>query len=124
MFPLRLQEVNSKINKRLKDALFTDQWSELFMDVLSPFHFILVRSSGVGCWCSLCLPGRWVTGIESWEGGTVGELAGGTACSHPGHSDCCCISPSKLFGLCHPAVFPALMLPLWCFGVTLCCPLH
>ncbi|KAL2298674.1 hypothetical protein Nmel_015680 [Mimus melanotis] len=43
-FLLRLQEVNSKINKRLKDALFTDQWSELFMDVLSPFHFILVRS--------------------------------------------------------------------------------
>lgn len=39
----RLQEVNSKINKRLKDALFTDQWSELFMDVLSPFHFVLVR---------------------------------------------------------------------------------
>uniref|UniRef100_A0A663DY41 Inositol polyphosphate-5-phosphatase J n=1 Tax=Aquila chrysaetos chrysaetos TaxID=223781 RepID=A0A663DY41_AQUCH len=40
-----LQEVNSKINKRLKDALFTDQWSELFMDVLSPFHFVLVRST-------------------------------------------------------------------------------
>ncbi|XP_050174457.1 phosphatidylinositol 4,5-bisphosphate 5-phosphatase A isoform X2 [Myiozetetes cayanensis] len=40
----RLQEVNSKINKRLKDALFTDQWSELFMDVLSPFHFILVST--------------------------------------------------------------------------------
>ncbi|XP_075372168.1 phosphatidylinositol 4,5-bisphosphate 5-phosphatase A isoform X1 [Mycteria americana] len=39
-----LQEVNSKINKRLKDALFTDQWSELFMDVLSPFHFILVST--------------------------------------------------------------------------------
>uniref|UniRef100_A0A8C3V140 Inositol polyphosphate-5-phosphatase J n=1 Tax=Catharus ustulatus TaxID=91951 RepID=A0A8C3V140_CATUS len=36
--------VNSKINKRLKDALFTDQWSELFMDVLSPFHFILVST--------------------------------------------------------------------------------
>ncbi|XP_010561698.1 PREDICTED: phosphatidylinositol 4,5-bisphosphate 5-phosphatase A [Haliaeetus leucocephalus] len=45
-----LQEVNSKINKRLKDALFTDQWSELFMDVLSPFHFVListVRMQGV-----------------------------------------------------------------------------
>ncbi|XP_030088092.2 phosphatidylinositol 4,5-bisphosphate 5-phosphatase A isoform X1 [Serinus canaria] len=42
--PYRLQEVNSKINKRLKDALFTDQWSELFMDVLSPFHFILVST--------------------------------------------------------------------------------
>lgn len=37
--------MNSKINKRLKDALFTDQWSELFMDVLSPFHFVLVRMS-------------------------------------------------------------------------------
>ncbi|XP_065502547.1 phosphatidylinositol 4,5-bisphosphate 5-phosphatase A isoform X1 [Caloenas nicobarica] len=41
MIAIGLQEVNSKINKRLKDALFTDQWSELFMDVLSPFHFIL-----------------------------------------------------------------------------------
>lgn len=39
----RLQEVNSMINKRLKDALFMDQWSELFMDVLSPFNFVLVR---------------------------------------------------------------------------------
>ncbi|NXA23289.1 PI5PA phosphatase, partial [Ibidorhyncha struthersii] len=39
-----LQEVNSKINKRLKDALFTDQWSELFMDALSPFHFVLVST--------------------------------------------------------------------------------
>nr|XP_033812981.1 phosphatidylinositol 4,5-bisphosphate 5-phosphatase A isoform X2 [Geotrypetes seraphini] len=40
----RLQEVNSMINKRLKDALFTDQWSELFMDVLSPFSYVLVTS--------------------------------------------------------------------------------
>uniref|UniRef100_A0A674IBS5 Inositol polyphosphate-related phosphatase domain-containing protein n=1 Tax=Terrapene triunguis TaxID=2587831 RepID=A0A674IBS5_9SAUR len=39
-----LQEVNSMINKRLKDALFTDQWSELFMDVLSPFNFVLVST--------------------------------------------------------------------------------
>ncbi|NWI10545.1 PI5PA phosphatase, partial [Crypturellus soui] len=39
-----LQEVNSKLNKRLKDALFTDQWSELFMDVLSPFSFVLVST--------------------------------------------------------------------------------
>lgn len=30
------------INKRLKDALFTDQWSELFMDALGPFNFVLV----------------------------------------------------------------------------------
>lgn len=40
----RLQEVNSMINKRLKDALFTDQWSELFMDALAPFNFVLVTS--------------------------------------------------------------------------------
>lgn len=38
----RLQEVNSMINKRLKDALFTDQWSELFMEALGPFSFVLV----------------------------------------------------------------------------------
>lgn len=30
------------INQRLKDALFTDQWSELFMDALGPFNFVLV----------------------------------------------------------------------------------
>lgn len=30
------------INKRLKDAFFTDQWSELFMDALAPFNFVLV----------------------------------------------------------------------------------
>ncbi|NXE50981.1 PI5PA phosphatase, partial [Casuarius casuarius] len=44
MIAIGLQEVNSKLNKRLKDALFTDQWSELFMDVLSPFHFVLVST--------------------------------------------------------------------------------
>lgn len=48
IFLPRLQEVNCKINKRLKDALFTDQWSELFMDVLSPFHFVLVRKNPKG----------------------------------------------------------------------------
>lgn len=48
VFLPRLQEVNCKINKRLKDALFTDQWSELFMDVLSPFHFVLVRKNPQG----------------------------------------------------------------------------
>lgn len=32
------------INKRLKDALFTDQWSELFMDALGPFNFVLVTT--------------------------------------------------------------------------------
>lgn len=40
----RLQEVNSMINKRLKDALFSDQWSELCMDTLSPFGYVLVCS--------------------------------------------------------------------------------
>ncbi|NWI98363.1 PI5PA phosphatase, partial [Crypturellus undulatus] len=44
MIAIGLQEVNSKLNKRLKDALFTDQWSELFMDVLSPFSFVLVST--------------------------------------------------------------------------------
>ncbi|XP_074015487.1 phosphatidylinositol 4,5-bisphosphate 5-phosphatase A isoform X1 [Numenius arquata] len=47
MIAIGLQEVNSKINKRLKDALFTDQWSELFMDALSPFHFVLGNKGGV-----------------------------------------------------------------------------
>uniref|UniRef100_A0A8C5CFG8 Inositol polyphosphate-5-phosphatase Ja n=1 Tax=Gadus morhua TaxID=8049 RepID=A0A8C5CFG8_GADMO len=32
------------INKRLKDALFTDQWSELFMETLGPFGYVLVAS--------------------------------------------------------------------------------
>lgn len=40
--PPRLQEVNSMINKRLKDVLFSDQWSELCMDTLSPFGYVLV----------------------------------------------------------------------------------
>ncbi|XP_053135864.1 phosphatidylinositol 4,5-bisphosphate 5-phosphatase A isoform X2 [Hemicordylus capensis] len=44
MIAIGLQEVNSMINKRLKDALFTDQWSEVFMDVLSPFNFVLVST--------------------------------------------------------------------------------
>ncbi|XP_053862745.1 phosphatidylinositol 4,5-bisphosphate 5-phosphatase A [Malaclemys terrapin pileata] len=44
MIAIGLQEENSMINKRLKDALFTDQWSELFMDVLSPFNFVLVST--------------------------------------------------------------------------------
>ncbi|XP_049722154.1 phosphatidylinositol 4,5-bisphosphate 5-phosphatase A isoform X1 [Elephas maximus indicus] len=44
MIAIGLQEVNSMINKRLKDALFTDQWSELFMDALGPFNFVLVSS--------------------------------------------------------------------------------
>ncbi|XP_053556533.1 phosphatidylinositol 4,5-bisphosphate 5-phosphatase A [Bombina bombina] len=44
MFVIGLQEVNSMINKRLKDALFTDQWSDVFMDVLSPFSYVLVSS--------------------------------------------------------------------------------
>ncbi|XP_012586666.1 PREDICTED: phosphatidylinositol 4,5-bisphosphate 5-phosphatase A [Condylura cristata] len=44
MIAIGLQEVNSMINKRLKDALFTDQWSELFMDALAPFNFVLVST--------------------------------------------------------------------------------
>lgn len=44
MIAIGLQEVNSMINKRLKDALFTDQWSELFMDALGPFNFVLVTT--------------------------------------------------------------------------------
>lgn len=53
----RLQEVNSMFNKRLKDALFTDQWSELFMDALAPFNFVLVTSSSA--------PGR-LESPDSW----------------------------------------------------------
>ncbi|TNN71315.1 Phosphatidylinositol 4,5-bisphosphate 5-phosphatase A [Liparis tanakae] len=44
MFIIGLQEVNSMINKRLKDAIFSDQWSELCMDKLSPFGYVLVAS--------------------------------------------------------------------------------
>ncbi|XP_021559092.1 phosphatidylinositol 4,5-bisphosphate 5-phosphatase A isoform X1 [Neomonachus schauinslandi] len=44
MIAIGLQEVNSMLNKRLKDALFTDQWSELFMDALAPFNFVLVST--------------------------------------------------------------------------------
>ncbi|XP_072103729.1 inositol polyphosphate 5-phosphatase K isoform X1 [Mobula birostris] len=44
MYVIGLQEVNSMINKRLKDAIFTDQWSELFMDTLSRFGYVLVTS--------------------------------------------------------------------------------
>ncbi|XP_071471480.1 phosphatidylinositol 4,5-bisphosphate 5-phosphatase A isoform X5 [Marmota flaviventris] len=47
MIAIGLQEVNSMINKRLKDALFTDQWSELFMDALGPFNFVLGNKGGV-----------------------------------------------------------------------------
>ncbi|XP_072311498.1 phosphatidylinositol 4,5-bisphosphate 5-phosphatase A [Eucyclogobius newberryi] len=44
MFVIGLQEVNSMINKRLKDALFSDHWSELCMDTLGPFGYVLVAS--------------------------------------------------------------------------------
>ncbi|KAL7836422.1 hypothetical protein AOLI_G00277060 [Acnodon oligacanthus] len=44
MYIIGLQEVNSMINKRLKDVLFTDQWSEVCMDTLSPFGYVLVTS--------------------------------------------------------------------------------
>lgn len=30
------------INKRLKDVLFSDHWSDLCMDTLSPFGYVLV----------------------------------------------------------------------------------
>ncbi|XP_014911453.1 inositol polyphosphate 5-phosphatase K-like isoform X2 [Poecilia latipinna] len=44
MYIIGLQEVNSMINKRLKDVLFTDQWSEACMESLSPFGYVLVTS--------------------------------------------------------------------------------
>ncbi|TNM91912.1 hypothetical protein fugu_018924 [Takifugu bimaculatus] len=44
MFVIGFQEVNSMINKRLKDVLFSDQWSELCMDTLSPSGYVLVAS--------------------------------------------------------------------------------
>uniref|UniRef100_A0AAQ6IQB0 Inositol polyphosphate-related phosphatase domain-containing protein n=1 Tax=Anabas testudineus TaxID=64144 RepID=A0AAQ6IQB0_ANATE len=44
MFIIGLQEVNSMINKRLKDVLFSDHWSDLCMDTLSPFGYVLVAS--------------------------------------------------------------------------------
>ncbi|XP_045923347.1 inositol polyphosphate 5-phosphatase K isoform X1 [Micropterus dolomieu] len=44
MFIIGLQEVNSMINKRLKDVLFSDQWSEHCMDTLCPFGYVLVAS--------------------------------------------------------------------------------
>ncbi|XP_058268533.1 inositol polyphosphate 5-phosphatase K [Hemibagrus wyckioides] len=44
MFIVGLQEVNCMINKRLKDALFIDQWSELCMDTLGRFGYVLVAS--------------------------------------------------------------------------------
>lgn len=74
--------MNSKINKRLKDALFTDQWSELFMDALSPFHFVLVRRSqrdwaaGVP---SACQAGGAQGGRVGLQGQRDGLLEGRTA---------------------------------------------
>ncbi|XP_040011195.1 phosphatidylinositol 4,5-bisphosphate 5-phosphatase A [Xiphias gladius] len=44
LYIIGLQEVNSMINKRLKDVLFTDQWSEVCMERLSPFGYVLVTS--------------------------------------------------------------------------------
>ncbi|KAK5618376.1 hypothetical protein CRENBAI_019206 [Crenichthys baileyi] len=44
VYIIGLQEVNSMINKRLKDVLFTDQWSEVCMERLSPFGYVLVTS--------------------------------------------------------------------------------
>uniref|UniRef100_A0A4W4HQI9 Inositol polyphosphate-related phosphatase domain-containing protein n=1 Tax=Electrophorus electricus TaxID=8005 RepID=A0A4W4HQI9_ELEEL len=42
MFIIGLQEVKSMISTRLKDVLSTDQWSELCMDTLSRFGYVLV----------------------------------------------------------------------------------
>lgn len=82
------------------------------MDVLSPFHFILVRSpERVVSWCSLCLPGRWDTRIESWtagwrevwweswlEGQPAAIQAAGTAtASHPAN---CLVCANQLPFLC------------------------
>ncbi|XP_076003648.1 inositol polyphosphate 5-phosphatase K [Genypterus blacodes] len=44
MYIIGLQEVNSMINKRLKDVLFTDQWSDVCMERLSLFGYVLVAS--------------------------------------------------------------------------------
>ncbi|XP_051981507.1 inositol polyphosphate 5-phosphatase K [Xyrauchen texanus] len=44
MYIIGLQEVNSMINKRLKDVLFSDQWSEVCMVALSVFGYVLVTS--------------------------------------------------------------------------------
>uniref|UniRef100_A0A3B5MHV7 Phosphatidylinositol 4,5-bisphosphate 5-phosphatase A n=1 Tax=Xiphophorus couchianus TaxID=32473 RepID=A0A3B5MHV7_9TELE len=44
MYIIGLQEVNSMINKRLKDVLFTDQWSDVCMERLSPFGYVLITS--------------------------------------------------------------------------------
>lgn len=57
-FSGRLQEVNSMINKRLKDVLFSDQWSERCMDTLSPFGYVLVSTQSKTynfCICKVCL---------------------------------------------------------------------
>lgn len=34
--------MNSMINKRLKDVLFTDQWSDMCMETVSRFGYVLV----------------------------------------------------------------------------------
>ncbi|XP_061527515.1 phosphatidylinositol 4,5-bisphosphate 5-phosphatase A isoform X4 [Phycodurus eques] len=47
VYIIGLQEVNSMINKRLKDVLFTDQWSEVCMERLSPFGYVLGNKGGV-----------------------------------------------------------------------------
>ncbi|KAI5622596.1 inositol polyphosphate 5-phosphatase K isoform X2 [Silurus asotus] len=44
MFIVGLQEVSCMINKRLKDVLFVDQWSELCMDTLGRFGYVQVAS--------------------------------------------------------------------------------
>nr|XP_054326343.1 phosphatidylinositol 4,5-bisphosphate 5-phosphatase A isoform X4 [Pongo pygmaeus] len=93
MIAIGLQEVNSMLNKRLKDALFTDQWSELFMDALGPFNFVLVthpsRPGGpetlLNSWLQL-YPGSlwgplglcgWVRDMGGWRSRPEGGREGG-----------------------------------------------
>lgn len=66
--PSRLQEVNSMINKRLKDVLFSDQWSELCMDTLSPFGYVLVGAS-IFVHIHLCLKVNytWCSNLPSFS---------------------------------------------------------
>ncbi|KAK5878909.1 hypothetical protein CesoFtcFv8_024273 [Champsocephalus esox] len=96
MFIIGFQEVNSMINKRLKEALFSDQWSERCMDTLSPFGYVLVasqRMQGVlllvfSKWCHLpFLRGVQTestrTGLGGYWGNKGGVSARMTMFGHP-----------------------------------------
>ncbi|KAM9392629.1 phosphatidylinositol 4,5-bisphosphate 5-phosphatase A isoform 2-T3 [Pholidichthys leucotaenia] len=58
MYVIGLQEVNSMINKRLKDALFTDEWSEICMERLGPFGYVLGNKGGVSA--RMCVFGHTI----------------------------------------------------------------